>query len=186
MRSPSSTPGPRNERPDVRFALSYDALKINGTPARCAISCSRPASVAACCSLSMTHGPAMSTNGLPPPIERSPNCRGATGELYRRRVGLLATYLTILRGWSDVVYATVSAGRSAPCAVLCRHEAATNAANSGCGRVGFDLNSGWNCTATYHGCPGSSAISTNLPSGERPEIFRPCSERVRSHRQLNS
>ena len=25
--SPSSSPGPRNERPEVRFALSYEALK---------------------------------------------------------------------------------------------------------------------------------------------------------------
>jgi hypothetical protein len=38
---------------------------------------------------------------------------------------------------------------------------------------GFDLNSGWNCTATYQGCDGSSTISTNLPSSERPEICRP-------------
>ena len=32
MRSPSASPGPRNDRPEVRFALSYDALKMNGTP----------------------------------------------------------------------------------------------------------------------------------------------------------
>ena len=32
MRRPSSRPGPRNERPEVRLALSYDALKMNGTP----------------------------------------------------------------------------------------------------------------------------------------------------------
>ena len=33
-RTPSSSPGPRNDAPDVRFALSYDALKTKGTPAR--------------------------------------------------------------------------------------------------------------------------------------------------------
>ena len=40
-----------------------------------------------------------------------------------------------------------------PCmwTVLCWYAASTNDANSGCGAVGFDLNSGWNCTATYHG-----------------------------------
>ena len=33
-RSPSVSPGPRNDLPDVRFALSYDALKTKGTPSR--------------------------------------------------------------------------------------------------------------------------------------------------------
>ena len=37
-RSPSASPGPRNEPRDVRFALSYDALKMYGTPARRAMS----------------------------------------------------------------------------------------------------------------------------------------------------
>mgnify|MGYP000639406343 CR=1 FL=1 len=39
MRSPSSRPGPRNERAEVRLALSNDALKMYGTPQRRAISC---------------------------------------------------------------------------------------------------------------------------------------------------
>ena len=57
-RRPSSSPGPRNERPDVRFALSYDALKMNGTPtrARDVGELGRRDRVA-CASLSMTHGP---------------------------------------------------------------------------------------------------------------------------------
>ena len=38
---------------------------------------------------------------------------------------------------------------------------------------------GWNCTATNHGCDGSSAISTNLPSGERPEMRMPFSRERR-------
>ena len=40
-------------------------------------------------------------------------------------------------------------------------------------RFRFEL--GWNCTATYHGCVGSSTISTNLPSSDRPTISSPFS-----------
>src|SRR5215831_15808557 len=61
-RTPSFRPGPRNEVPDVRFALSYDALKMNGTPARRVMSRSASAVSTACASLSMTHGPAMSVS----------------------------------------------------------------------------------------------------------------------------
>ena len=43
-RRPSVSPGPRNERFDVRFALSYDALKMNGTRSRLVMSVSRLAS----------------------------------------------------------------------------------------------------------------------------------------------
>src|SRR5262245_5077804 len=38
----------------------------------------RPARSAACCWLSMTHGPAMSTSGLPPPTAMSPSLTGVT------------------------------------------------------------------------------------------------------------
>ncbi len=38
IRRPSFSPGPRNDRPEVRFALSYDALKTHGIPARRAMS----------------------------------------------------------------------------------------------------------------------------------------------------
>ena len=38
-------------------------------------------------------------------------------------------------------------------------------ANSGWAAVGFDLNSGWNCTATNQGWSGNSTISTSEPSG---------------------
>src|SRR5690606_14128469 len=51
-------------------------------------------------------------------------------------------------------------------ASLCLWLASTNPAKSGCGFSGFDLNSGWNWTAMYQGCDGSSMISTNLPSTE--------------------
>src|SRR5688572_365781 len=65
-RRPSASPGPRNECPDVRLALSYDALKTNGVPARRAMSRSASAVSTACASLSMTQGPAMSASGPPP------------------------------------------------------------------------------------------------------------------------
>src|SRR5207249_2263944 len=51
--------------------------------------------------------------------------------------------------------------------------ARTKSANSGWGESGLDLNSGWNCTATYQGWSVISAISTNLPSGVLPEMVRP-------------
>ena len=44
-RRPSSRPGPRNDRPEVRLALSYDALKTYWTPARRAMSRIASASV---------------------------------------------------------------------------------------------------------------------------------------------
>ena len=50
--------------------------------------------------------------------------------------------------------------------------------NSGCGSVGFDLYSGWNWQPRYHGWSVSSTISTNLPSGDSPEMFSPCSRSV--------
>src|SRR5699024_2115682 len=40
--------------------------------------------------------------------------------------------------------------------------------NKGCGRLGRDLNSGWNCTPTNHGWPFSSTASTNSRSGLTP------------------
>src|SRR3989442_7575779 len=51
--------------------------------------------------------------------------------------------------------------------------ARTKSAKRGWGASGFDLNSGWNCTATYQGWSVISAISTNLPSGVLPEMVRP-------------
>ena len=47
-RSPSSRPGPRNEVSDVRLALSYDALKMYGTPHRAAMALIARASSIAC------------------------------------------------------------------------------------------------------------------------------------------
>src|SRR5262245_39200881 len=155
-RNPSISPGPRNDDPDVRLALSYDALKMKGMASRLAVSTSRLATAAVCASLSMTNGPATGTIGLPPPI---PSRSSVT---------------------TDTAQATDSAVDLGTPAVLCLYAASTNEANSGCGLVGLERNSGWNWTARYHGCPGNSAISANLPSGDRPVIFRPCWARGRS------
>src|SRR5204863_6675917 len=51
--------------------------------------------------------------------------------------------------------------------------AATNSRKSGAGRVGRDLNSGWNCDATNQGWSGSSTISTRRPSRKVPLTTRP-------------
>ena len=40
-----------------------------------------------------------------------------------------------------------------------------NSRKSGCARLGRDLNSGWNCTPTNHGCSGTSTISTSRSFG---------------------
>ena len=47
------------------------------------------------------------------------------------------------------------------------------AMNSGCGRFGLDLNSGWYCTPTKKRSPDSSTASTSRPSGDRPLSVRP-------------
>ena len=70
-RKPSRMPGPRNDRFDVRLALSYDALNMSGMPTRVVMSTSASARPVACCSLSTTHGPAMRMIGWPGPITMS-------------------------------------------------------------------------------------------------------------------
>src|SRR5262245_15542780 len=91
IRSPSARPGPRHDRPDVRFALSYDALKMNGTCTRPAIAARRLAISSAWLALSMTHGPPMKTNGWPAPMEMSPIWTGGTVDIievgWLRQVG---------------------------------------------------------------------------------------------------
>ena len=66
MRSPSASPGPRKLRIEVRLALSYEALKINGIFSDRVTPLITSAMNSACFSLSMTHGPAM-RNRLPEP-----------------------------------------------------------------------------------------------------------------------
>src|SRR5690349_14760498 len=75
---PASRPGPRYEVREVRLALSYEALKIAGTPHRRAMSRTVEAISSACCALSITHGPAINASGCPPPIESGPIWTGFT------------------------------------------------------------------------------------------------------------
>src|SRR5262245_10977529 len=82
-RRPASRPGPRNDDRDVRFALSYDALKIKDTPQRAVISLSAVARSSAWVALSMTQGPAISASGCPPPIAKPPMWTGLTTLFYR-------------------------------------------------------------------------------------------------------
>src|SRR5688500_13745692 len=84
--NPSSMPGPRNDRSDVRFALSYDALKMSGIPQRDATFASDSAIVDACASLSMTHGPAISARGAPPPMATAPAITRVVPEIGRAHV----------------------------------------------------------------------------------------------------
>src|SRR4051794_21775735 len=85
-RTPSTSPGPRNDAPEVRFALSYDALKMKGTPARRGISRSARAASVGCGSLSITPGPALGTR-LPPPMLTPPASTGTTPLPYHRGRG---------------------------------------------------------------------------------------------------
>ena len=57
-------------------------------------------------------------------------------------------------------------------------DAATKPSNSGCGRSGRDLNSGWNWLATNHGWSRSSTISTSRPSGDWPDSTMPAASSV--------
>ena len=65
-----------------RFALSYEALKITGTPQRPAMSRTTDAVSTACWALSITHGPAMKTSGCLPPTDRDPIWTGFTALFY--------------------------------------------------------------------------------------------------------
>jgi len=82
IRRPASSPGPRKDFTEVRFALSYDALKMTGTPQRAAISRMAAAVSSVCAALSITQGPRMKASGLPPPTERDPILTGFTGLFY--------------------------------------------------------------------------------------------------------
>src|SRR4029453_13469534 len=83
---PPSMPGPLNDFSDVRLALSYDALKMRGTPQREAIVTSDSAIIDACASLSMTHGPAMSARGAPPPRATAPAMTRVVSRIRRCRL----------------------------------------------------------------------------------------------------
>lgn len=65
MRQPSLIPGPRNESDDVRFALSYEALKMKGTPISREILLRSLANSHINSSVSITHGPKINTGAFP-------------------------------------------------------------------------------------------------------------------------
>src|SRR5205085_3594925 len=79
-----------------------------------------------------------------------------------------------------------AAAMTAFCAFLNSRAAAMNERNSGCGAAGRDLYSGWNWQPTNHGCPSSSMISTNLPSGEMPVTRKPFSSSAGTYSGLTS
>src|SRR5205823_8847140 len=65
---PSRTPIPRKERTEVRFALSYEALKMKSTFSAAQISAIFFAVRRTNFSDSITHGPRMNTGRLPPMV----------------------------------------------------------------------------------------------------------------------
>src|SRR5579862_9876138 len=71
MRRPSVSPGPRKLRIDVRFALSYEALKMKGKFSDRVMPLMTSAMKSACFSLSITHGPAIRKR--PPSPMRMPS-----------------------------------------------------------------------------------------------------------------
>ena len=74
------------------------------------------------------------------------------------------------------------AGPGSPASAARASAAPTNSRNSGAGRFGRDLNSGWNCEATKNGCVGAArSTSTRRPSGRGAEQHEPAaSSRWRS------
>src|SRR5579871_454908 len=72
VRRPASSPGPRNDLLEVRFALSKEALNTNGKVNRSANSRSRWAIRSVRSWDSITHGPAIHNSGCPLPQFRPP------------------------------------------------------------------------------------------------------------------
>ena len=177
----------------LRFALSNDDLKIGAIGRRRARSASQRATARATSSLSRAHGPAMTGRGGGGPSPGTPPIDHAGGQLDRvfgdagapLRRGLAHGH-SASTGSADSTGSVDSDGASRSGMRRCSARsgsawrracsstaAAMNETNSGCGWYGRLLYSGWNWQPRYHGCSGSSTISTNLPSGERPETVRP-------------
>ena len=111
-----ASPGRDTRRRSCDWPCRSDALKTNAPTA----SRMPRAMRCTCSSLSITHGPAISTSGRLAEI-RKLNRHGRTRTLREQRL--------LNR-------------RLAPVAMLVRR--ADEALNSGCGSIGLDLNSGWN------------------------------------------
>src|ERR1700687_3164092 len=91
IRRPSFGPGPRYAFNEDRLALSYEALKIYGTPTSAAIFAIFSAIIRACASLSITQGPAIRNNGFPPPRRSEP--RAISRVMLIRDIACAASYL---------------------------------------------------------------------------------------------
>ncbi len=96
--SPFCQPGPRFESTEVRFALSYEALKTNGTCRRLQIDARSRAIAAVAAKLSTRQGPAMIASSRPPITLLSPTRTSLTfGTLIALRRYQLADALQVLR-----------------------------------------------------------------------------------------
>src|ERR1035438_4002831 len=92
IRNPSFSPGPRYVPPLDRLALSNEALKMNSPTAS-----RMPRAMRwTCSSLSMTHGPAISTSGVP-----APNALYSIGTAEQRLLLRLQPPHPVLVGSSD-------------------------------------------------------------------------------------
>src|SRR5208282_5795595 len=154
-----------------------------GTPASDAIFATRSAIVRACASDSMTHGPAIRNSGLPPPSRSDPSAISRVVVIDELKISQTCprpfppNQTANHRGGSERNQAAAwgVARRVGACGLvspaeepgvgrdfcsLCSSDAPMNAANSGCGSNGLDLNSGWNWQPRNQGWLGASTIST--------------------------
>ncbi len=156
MRRPSAMPGPRNDAAELRFALSYDDLKMNGMPVPAQISLSLPATSTLRSRDSTTQGPAIRKSGRSSPTSKPHSFieRGASERSERGG-----------RSSSD---ATSSATASLALPSFARRwrscAARTKPMNSGWPRRGLEVNSGWNWQPKNHGCDPNSIISQRSPA----------------------
>src|SRR5438552_207841 len=93
MRKPSSIPRPRNDCDELRLALSYEDLKMNGTRKLAQVSLSRPATSIWSCSDSTTQGPAMRNRGRSRPASNPQRFIGQLRDELRPRARRLAARL---------------------------------------------------------------------------------------------
>src|SRR5215467_13476549 len=98
--SPSFIPGPRKLRIEVRFALSYEALKMKGKLSERATPLMTSAIKSACFSLSMTHGPAIRKRS-PEPTRTLSIWNEDDKRFHRRDAEFAETFLRIVISFND-------------------------------------------------------------------------------------
>ena len=103
MRKPSAMPRPRYDCAELRLALSYDDLKMNGTRSSAQISFNCPATSICSCSDSTTQGPAMRNSGRSRPTSKS---HSLIGVIPRRRAAALR--------WRPMALPVGNGGRTPP------------------------------------------------------------------------